>query len=179
MDRHTIAEYSSVLNLYHTMTFGQTGGPEEGGRMAVDERDRAILRCLERNARLTYAQIGQEVGIAASSVHDRVRKMERSGLISGYRAELDLARIGFPITAIVSLALTPRSPADIPGMIAGFELVESCYSVAGDNSYALFVRAPSTRALEELVDALRAKLEVNTRTTIVLSTAFERRPVLD
>jgi Lrp/AsnC family leucine-responsive transcriptional regulator len=56
--------------------------------------------------------------------------------------------------------------------------VESCYSVAGDNSYALVVRAPSTRALEELVDALRAKLEVVTSTTVVLSTPFERRPML-
>jgi Lrp/AsnC family leucine-responsive transcriptional regulator len=144
----------------------------------LDAKDRAIAACLERDARLTYAEIARAVGISASAVHERVRKMERGEIVKGYRAVLDLARVGLPITAIVSLALTPNSPTAIPSLIAEFDLVETCYSVAGDNSYALLVRAPSTAALEELVDALRAKLEVNTRTTIVLSTSFEQRPLL-
>jgi Lrp/AsnC family leucine-responsive transcriptional regulator len=62
--------------------------------------------------------------------------------------------------------------------VAEFELVEACYSVAGDNSYVLQVRAPSTRDLEELLDALRAKLGVITRSTVVLSIPYERRPML-
>lgn len=144
----------------------------------LDERDRRILACLARDARLTYSEIAAEVGFSPSAVHDRVRKMERSGVILGYRARLDLEAVGFPITAIVSLTLTPNSPGDIPAKIAAFPLVASCYSVAGDNSYALLVRAPSTAALEELIDGLRAKLEVTTRTTIVLSTPFEDRPLL-
>ena len=142
----------------------------------MDEKDRRILKCLEMDARLTYAQIAEAAGISASAVHERVRKLERSDVIKGYRAEIDLDSIGLPITAFVSIALSPNSPTDIPGKIAEFDLVESCYSVAGDNSYALMVRAGSTKDLEELVDALRAKLEVTTRTTIVLSTPFERRP---
>ena len=136
-----------------------------------------ILSLLEEDAKLSYAAIGDRVGLAPSSVHDRVRKMERAGIINGYRAEVDFERVGLPITAIVSLALRPASPTDIPSKVAEFPLVESCYSVAGDNSYALVVRAPSTRALEELLDALRAKLEVVTRSTVVLSTPFERRPM--
>jgi Lrp/AsnC family leucine-responsive transcriptional regulator len=145
----------------------------------MDERDVHIASLLERDARLSYADIGSRVGLAASSVHDRVRKLEGSGVIKGYRAELDLESIGLPITAIVSLALRPASPANVPSLIAEFSTVESCYSVAGDNSYALVVRAPSTRALEELVDALRAKLEVVTRSTVVLSTPFEHRPMVE
>ncbi|MDQ3941188.1 MAG: Lrp/AsnC family transcriptional regulator, partial [Actinomycetota bacterium] len=115
---------------------------------------------------------------AASSVHDRVRKLEKAGVIQGYRADIDMEKAGYPITAIVSLALRPASPQDIVARLAEFELVESCYSVAGDNSYALVVRAPSTKELEALLDALRSKLEVVTRTTIVLSTPFEHRPML-
>jgi Lrp/AsnC family leucine-responsive transcriptional regulator len=145
----------------------------------MDERDLQIASLLERDARLSYADIGSRVGLAASSVHDRVRKLERSGVINGYRAELDLEAIGLPITAIVSLALRPASPANVPSLIAEFPSVESCYSVAGDNSYALVVRARSTQALEQLVDALRAKLEVVTRSTIVLSTPFEHRPMAE
>ena len=144
----------------------------------VDDRDRNILALLQGDARLGYAEIGERVGLAASSVHDRVRKLEKQGLIRGYRAEIDLEKAGLPITAIVSLALSPSSPPDIPSKIAEFPLVQSCYSVAGDNSYALFVRAPSTKDLEELLDGLRSKLEVTTRATIVLSTPFEGRPLI-
>jgi Lrp/AsnC family transcriptional regulator, leucine-responsive regulatory protein len=144
----------------------------------VDAKDRKILSLLQGDSRLPYAEIGTRVGLAASSVHDRIRKLERGGLIRAYRAEVDLERAGYPITAFVSLALRPASPQEMPARIAEFPLVESCYSVAGDNSYALMVRAPSTKALEELLDDLRGKLEVTTRSTIVLSTPFERRPVI-
>lgn len=144
----------------------------------MDPKDRTILCLLEQDARLTYAEIGARVGLAASSVHDRIRKLERRGAIKGYRAEVDLEQIGLPITAFVSLALRPESPHDMPSRIGEIPLVESCYSVAGDNSYVAVVRAPSTIALEEVLDALRAKLEVTTRSTVVLSTPFERRPMV-
>jgi len=144
----------------------------------MDEKGRTILGLIEADSRLTYAQIGERVGLAASSVHDRIRKLERQGVIRAYRADLDFDSIGLPITAFVSLALQPSSPSDIPGKVGEFDYVESCYSVAGDNSYVLVVRAPTTQALEELLDALRAKLEVTTRSTIVLSRPFERRPMV-
>ena len=145
----------------------------------MDAKDRKIIALLEKDARLGYGDIGKAVGLAGSSVHDRVRKLEKAGVIKGYRAELDLEAVGLPITAIVSLALRPSSPTDIPAKVAEFPQVESCYSVAGDNSYALMVRAPTTRDLEELLDGLRAKLEVVTRSTVVLSTPFERRAMVE
>ncbi|HYP22961.1 MAG TPA: Lrp/AsnC family transcriptional regulator [Actinomycetota bacterium] len=143
----------------------------------MDSTDRRIVALLEKDARLTYGEVGKRVGLAASSVHDRVRKLEKKGVLRGYRADVAFSSVGLPITAFVSLALRPSSPADVPARVAEFPLVESCYSVAGDNSYVLVVRAPTTSALEELLDALRAKLEVVTRSTIVLSTPFERRPM--
>ena len=145
----------------------------------MDEKDRKILALLQGNGRMGLAEIGAQVGLATSSVHERVRKLEKSGAITGYTARVDLAAAGYPITAIVSLALSPSSPADIPSLVAEQPLVESCYSVAGDNSYALVVRAPSTTELESLLDSLRSKLEVTTRATIVLSTPFEHRPVIE
>lgn len=144
----------------------------------MDEKGRIILSLIESDSRLTYAEIGERVSLAASSVHDRVRKLERQGVIRGYRADLDFAEVGLPITAFVSLALQPSSPPNIPDKVAAFDFVESCYSVAGDNSYVLMVRAPTTQDLEELLDSLRAKLEVTTRSTIVLSQPFERRPMV-
>lgn len=144
----------------------------------MDDKDRKLLALLEADCRTSYAELGQHVGLAPSSVHDRIRKLERSGTIRGYRADVDLEGAGLPITAFVSLALRPGSPADIAAKVAELPLVESCYSVAGDNSYVLVVRAATTKDLEDLLDALRAKLEVVTRSTIVLSTPFERRPMV-
>jgi Lrp/AsnC family transcriptional regulator, leucine-responsive regulatory protein len=144
----------------------------------MDRIDRTLLAALERDARLTYAEIAAEVGLAPSSVHDRVRKLERAGVIQAYRAELDRDQTGFPITALVSLTLQPSSASDIPSKVAELQFVESCYSVAGDYSYVLVVRTPTTRDLEQLLDDLRGKLEVLTRSTVVLSTPFERRPLL-
>ena len=144
----------------------------------MDDKDRKILALLQKDGRMGLAELGAAVGLAPSSVHDRVRKLEKAGTIKGYSASVDLAAAGYPITAIVSLALSPPSPPDIPGLVAEQPLVESCYSVAGDNSYALVVRAPSTADLEALLDTLRGKLEVTTRATIVLSTPFEHRPVV-
>ena len=137
-----------------------------------------VLAALEQDARLTYAEIAARVGLAPSSVHDRVRKMERAGVVKAYRAELDRDQIGFPITALVSLTLQPSSASGIPAKVAELPFVESCYSVAGDYSYVLVVRTPSTNDLEQLLDDLRGKLEVITRSTVVLSTPFERRPLL-
>jgi Lrp/AsnC family transcriptional regulator, leucine-responsive regulatory protein len=144
----------------------------------MDPKDRKILQLLDVDAHLTYTEIGERVGLAPSSVHDRIRKLERRGAITGYRADISFEAAGLPITAFVSIALNPTSPTEIPARVAEIPLVESCYSVAGDNSYVLVVRAPSTRALEEVLDVLRAKLEVTTRSTIVLSTPFERRSIL-
>src|ERR671918_2640257 len=103
----------------------------------MDDIDLKICRALQEDARLTYAEVGARVGLAASSVHDRVRKLERTGAIRGYRADVDLEQAGAPITAFVSLALRPESPSDLPSRVAEFPLVQSCYSVAGDNSYVL------------------------------------------
>ena len=80
----------------------------------MDEKNRKILGLLEEDARLTYAEIGERVGLAPSSVHDRIRKLERSGVIRRYRADVDFEKVGLPITAFVSVSLRPNSPADVP-----------------------------------------------------------------
>ena len=144
----------------------------------VDERDLEIIAALQEDARATYADIGRRVGLAASSVHDRVRKLERSGAITGYRAEVDAEQVGLFVTALI--ALTPidaAQPDDLPERIQDFPEVEDCYSVAGEANYVLKVRTRTTADLEDLIRRLREKAEVQTRTTVVLSTPFERRPV--
>ncbi len=144
----------------------------------MDAIDRAILEVLQEDARTTYAQIGSRVGLSASSVHERVRKLERRGVIRAYRAAVAPEAVGLDVTALISvMPLDPSQPDDLPDRIEGFAEVEDCFSVAGHESYILKVRTRTTGDLEELLRRLREKAAVQTRTTVVLSTPFEGRPL--
>ena len=143
-----------------------------------DDRDAAILAILQQEARATFADIGHRVGMAPSTVHDRVRRLEQLGLIRGYRAEVDPQGLGLFVTALVSVTpLDPRQPDDLPERVKEFPEVEDCHSVAGEENYILKARTRTTADLEELLRRIREKAEVQTRTTIVLSTPFEHRPI--
>src|SRR5947209_13898509 len=101
--------------------------------VVMDDRDAAILAALEEDARATFAEIGKRVGLAPSSVHERVRKLEHSGVIKGYRAEVHPEAIGLFVTALVSvMPLDPKQPDDLPDRVLEFPQVEDCHSVAGD-----------------------------------------------
>jgi Lrp/AsnC family leucine-responsive transcriptional regulator len=144
----------------------------------VDERDLEIIAALQEDARATYADVGRRVGLAASSVHDRVRKLERSGAIRAYRADIDPEKVGLFVTAFIAVSpLDASQPDDLPDRVLDLPEVEDCYSVAGEANYILKVRTRTTGELEDLIRRLREKGEVQTRTTIVLSTPFEGRPL--
>jgi Lrp/AsnC family leucine-responsive transcriptional regulator len=144
----------------------------------LDDRDLEIIAALQEDARATYADVGRRVGLAASSVHERVRKLEHLGAIRGYRAVVDPESLGLFVTAFIAVSpLDPTQPDDLPDRVRDFPEVEDCFSVAGEANYLLKVRTKTTGALEDLIRRLREKGEVQTRTTIVLSTPFEGRPV--
>jgi len=144
----------------------------------LDERDREIVAALQEDARATYAEVAQRVGLSASSVHDRVRKLEQAGVIRGYRAIVDPDALGLLITALVAATpLDPQQPDDLPDRLADFPEVEDCLSVAGEANYILKVRTRTTAELEDLIRRLREKAGVATRTTIALSIPFEDRPI--
>jgi Lrp/AsnC family leucine-responsive transcriptional regulator len=143
----------------------------------LDERDLDIITALQDDARATYADIARRVGLSPSSVHDRVRKLEHSGVIRAYRAEVDPQALGLFVTALVSvMPLDPKQPDDLADAIREFAEIEDCFSVAGDENYILKVRTRTTSDLEDLLRRLREKAGVHTRTTVVLSIPFEGRP---
>jgi Lrp/AsnC family transcriptional regulator, leucine-responsive regulatory protein len=144
----------------------------------MDEKDRTILAVLQDDARATYADIAARVGLSPSSVHDRVRKMERRGVIRGYRADVDPVGVGLGVAALVSVfPLDPSQPDRLPGLLVEFPEVEDCYSVAGHEDYVLKVRTRNTADLETFLRRLSEKAGVQTRSTVVLSTPFEGRPI--
>ena len=144
----------------------------------LDERDLEIVTALREDARATYADIAARVGLSASSVHERVRKLEANGVITAYRAVVEPESLGLFVTALIAVTpLDPRQPDDLPERLADVPEVEDCLSVAGEANYILKVRTRSTNHLEELIRRLREKAGVSTRTTIALSIPFEGRPV--
>jgi Lrp/AsnC family leucine-responsive transcriptional regulator len=144
----------------------------------LDERDMDIIAALQEDARATYSDVGRRVSLSPSSVHDRVRKLEGAGVIRGYRAVVDPEAVGLYVTALVAVTpLDPTQPDDLPERVEEFGEVEDCYSVAGESNYVLKVRTRTTRHLEELIRRLREKGQVQTRTTVVLSTSYEGRPL--
>lgn len=153
--------------------------PVELRERELDAVDRRILAALQANARASFAEIGQAVGLSAPSVHARVRKLERRGVIRGYTAVVDPAALGFGITAFV--AITQASGyhwEDIERAVEALPAVEECHSVTGDDSYLLKVRVADTAALEALLRQINATDGVaRTRTLVVLSTPFERRRI--
>jgi Lrp/AsnC family leucine-responsive transcriptional regulator len=143
-----------------------------------DARDLDIIAALQEDARATYADVAARVGLSASAVHDRVRKLEHQGVIRGYRAVIDPSSVGLFVTALIDARpFDPSQPDDLPERVAAFPEVEDCYSVAGEANYVLKVRTRTTAELEDLIRRLREQVGVATRTTIALSIPFEGRPL--
>ena len=146
------------------------------GTPAVDV-DRALLAALARDGRASYTDLAERVGLSVSAVHQRVRRLEQRGLITGYHAKLDARALDLPLTAFVSITpIDVAQPDDAPARLAHLSAIEACHSVAGMESYILKVRVASPDALEHLLQQIRAAANVTTRTTVVLSTFYEDRP---
>ena len=138
--------------------------------------DQAIARELSTDGRCSFTDLAERVGLSVSAVHQRVRRLEQRGVIRGYAAQLNAEVIGLPLTAFISLTpIDPAAPDDYPNRLSHIREIESCYSVAGDESYILLVRVASPAGLEDLLRKVREAAKVSTRTTVVLSTPYEGR----
>ena len=140
-----------------------------------DDTDRLLVRLLAADGRATLATLAGEAGLSVSAVQARVRRLESRGVITGYSASVDHEALGLPLAAFVAITpLDPAQPDDAPQHLTELDAIEACYS--GAEHYLLLVRAASPRALEGVLQEIRARANVATRTTIVLQTFFERRP---
>ncbi|AUS79100.1 Lrp/AsnC family transcriptional regulator [Actinoalloteichus sp. AHMU CJ021] len=144
----------------------------------MDAVDRRIIAALRISGRATYADLGRQVGLSASAVHERVGKLEAAGVITGYHAVVDPSTVGLGVTALVGIHPTNEGDDDrIAEALAELPEVESCYAVAGEEAFVVKVRVAAMDELEKSLGRLR-RIEgvARTRTTIVLSTRFEGRP---
>jgi Lrp/AsnC family leucine-responsive transcriptional regulator len=142
----------------------------------LDQADLALLEALQRNGRSTFAELGAIVGLKPPAVHDRVKRLEARGHIRGYSAQLDSKRLGLELVAFVSCYTSPDARYDeFTGRLAEMPEICEVHSVAGEESFVCKVMTRSTQHLDELLSRLKVIPGMaRTKTTIVLSTPFER-----
>ncbi len=137
------------------------------------------MRAVSLDPRGTLADLSAAVGLSVSAVQARVRKLEARGVIAGYRAVVDPEAVGRPLAAFIEITpLDPAQPDNAPELLEHLDEIEACHSIAGAASYMLFVRVATPRHLETLVREIRLAASVSTRTTVVLQTFYEGRPLL-
>ena len=142
----------------------------------IDKQDLTILSILQENARTSNVAIARRVGLAPSAVLQRIRKLERTGVIRGYEPRVNPAVIGAPLLAFIFVHADERiGGLDTGKKIARFPEVQEVHQVAGEDCYLVKVRVPDTDALGRLLrESFGALPNIrSTRTTIVLSSVKE------
>lgn len=130
---------------------------------------------LVADGRATLATLADKAGLSVSAVQSRVRRLEARNIIRGYTAKIDPEALGLGLSAFVAITpLDPSQPDDAPSRLRHLSAIEACHSVAGEESYVLLVRVASPRALEHLLQEIRATANVHTRSTIILQTFYDR-----
>lgn len=139
----------------------------------IDEIDKKILTELQQDARTSYAELGRRVGLTTPAVIERVRKLEDAGIVTGYRVEIDPAKIGLPITAFIRMSITGVDYSHIIEVAEQSKEVLECHRGTGGDSFIMKVAVSSVEHLQELIDRLTPY--GITTTTIVLSSPVKRR----
>jgi Lrp/AsnC family transcriptional regulator, leucine-responsive regulatory protein len=151
----------------------------------IDETDTKILNLLQDNCRLSNAELAEAVGMNASSVFERVKKLERKGIITGYVATVDAEKLGKPLLAFMRITVDTSAQEDFHSIhgrilkaVQGEPDILECHNVAGEDCFIIKVRAEGPKKLERLLAKIRY-LTHGTRsvTNIVLSTYKESTKV--
>ena len=140
----------------------------------LDATNLRLLEELQADGRIGLAELGRRVGMSAPAVAERIQRLERAGVISGYHAELDPRALGFAVTAVVRIRPAPGQLRRIPEVALETPEVTECYRITGEDCYLMTLRLRSIDDLEDVLD--RFTPFGLTTTSIVHSAPVPRRP---
>nr|WSX47893.1 Lrp/AsnC family transcriptional regulator [Streptomyces sp. NBC_00974] len=120
----------------------------------LDDIDWAIIDELQRDARISLSELGRRVSLGSSATTERVRHLEAMGVITGYRAVVDLTKVGYPVLAVVRLKYPGNHHQPLRRLLADRREILECLRTTGDDCYTLKVAATSMEHLEALMDEL-------------------------
>ena len=141
----------------------------------LDAKDREILALLEEDARRSNSEIARLTSLSAPTVAERIARLRDIGVIRGFTTRIDAHRVGLPVSAIIEFRPTTMSDNEAALFIRRYPQVRDCYKVTGTALLVMMVRVPDNEGLRTLLAELYKHGE--TRTSVVLSTEFEQRPV--
>jgi Lrp/AsnC family leucine-responsive transcriptional regulator len=146
----------------------------------LSENDARVLGILQAQGRRSYADLGTDLGMAAPSVHERVKKLEAKGVIRGYAADVDPSAVGLLVLAFTWVTQAPGTiSVDLTPEFAEILEIEECHHIAGEADYLLKIRARDMEHLGAIVRRIQTTPDVfSTETDVVFSTGFEGRPLL-
>lgn len=140
----------------------------------LDEIDLKILKMLQENARMPFSKIASSIGVSEATVHLRVQKLKKLGVIKSFRAIIDPAKVGKGFTAIVLLKADPMKFKEVLKEVASIDDVYEVYDVTGEYYAVLKIRASSRDALAKIIDRIgEVEGVTSTQTMIVLRTVKE------
>ena len=144
-----------------------------------DAIDLQIISILQDHGRMPLVKLGEQVGLSAPSVIERVKKLEDGGVITGYHASVDARQLGKDVTAFIGVSIGhPRTIGLFEEAVERLEEVLECHHITGEHTVLLKVKTSSTATLEELIKTIRAIDGVaRTETMVVLSTHTERTQI--
>lgn len=144
--------------------------------MALDDVDLRLLEALQQDGRAGYAELGRTIGLSASATTERVRRLEESGVITGYRCEVDPEMLGLPVAALVRLRYPNANYGPFHRLLDTTPEIVEAHHVTGEDCFVLTVRARSMRHLEEVTGRIGGLGGVTT--SVVYSTPLPRRSVV-
>jgi Lrp/AsnC family transcriptional regulator, leucine-responsive regulatory protein len=142
----------------------------------LDEVDTQILQQLQQNARLPFAELARRVGLSTPSVIERVRRLEESGVITGYHAAIDPAKIGLPVRAFIKVSLAGDKLNNFAALTQQIPEVIECHRVTGSESYIAQVAVEDMSHLEAVIDSMMPYVATNT--SMILATPVPRRGIV-
>ncbi len=143
--------------------------------MKIDSLNWNILRCLQRNARQSNAEIGREVGISSPAVSERIKKMEDSGIIEGFKTSISAYEVGYQLKAIITLRAFMGMLKPFLEKVKTYPEVLNCYRITGNENFVMEVALNDQKHLENFIDKLIVYGE--TKTQIVLSHVVKNNEV--
>jgi Lrp/AsnC family leucine-responsive transcriptional regulator len=135
-------------------------------RARLDAIDRGIISELVANGRISFAELGRRVNLSSPAVTERVQRLERAGVITGYHAEIDPRALGYQLTAIVRVKPAPAQLARIAELAAEIPEISECHRITGEDCFYIQVHL---RTIEELAGILDRFLQFGETTTSIIN----------
>ena len=148
---------------------------ESGPNGLLDDVNRSLLAELHAEPRISMSELGRRLGMSAPAVTERLQRLERAGVVTGYRVEVDPAALGLPVTAFARIRPTAGQVANIAEVARSLPQVTECHRVTGEDCFLVKIHAAAVDQLEEVLD--RFLLYGQTVTSIVVSTPVPPRPL--